>query len=129
MIKKDYNYIRFYFSLIVILILGNTAQAQSPVLILKQKNTQQPVQYANVCWQLLDNLAYKGNAVSDDKGTVLIGAKIGERIILSVTCIGFKPVYHTILVKESQIINVEEDILNLEQVTVTGTRTQHTLMV
>lgn len=113
--------------LIALLTITGALFAQSPVLILNQKNTQQPVQYANVCWQLLDNLAQKGNAVSDDKGKVKLGAKIGERIILSVTCIGCKPVYDTILVKQSQVINVEEDILNLEQVTVTGTRTTHTL--
>jgi outer membrane receptor for ferrienterochelin and colicins len=107
--------------------MNNLMQAQNSKIQLVQKNNNKPLIYANVSWQVLNQEKWRGYEVSDEKGFVNIPVESDKRIIISATSIGYKPVCDTIVSKHTSIISVEEDVLNLEQVTVTGTRTPHTL--
>jgi outer membrane receptor for ferrienterochelin and colicins len=114
----------FFFS---IFLFSNSAIAQIPRLNLIHEATNQPVQYAHVQWRVVGTHGEMVNAVSDENGILTLPAEIGERIVLSITCVGFKQVKDTLRLKAIQTIDLEEDIFNLEQITITGTRTAHTL--
>ncbi len=101
--------------------------ANSTKIQVLQYETKQPVQYANVCWQVVGSFEKQGNTITNADGEANISSEAGSAIILSVTCVGFKPVLDTIQIQQSMRIYMEEDVLNLEQVTVTGTRTPHVL--
>jgi len=121
-IKQLYIFLLFFS-----LFATGTAQEKNYQIQLLQKESKEPVQYANVCWQNLKNPKQKGNAVADFQGKLNISNTDGEKLILSVSCVGYKSVCDTLHLKKSQVIYIEEDVLNLEQVTVTGTRTPYTL--
>ena len=92
-----------------------------------QYETKQPVRYANVYWQVIGSFEKQGNTITNADGEAKVSIELGSKVILSVTCVGFKPVLDTVQVEPSLQIFMEEDVLNLEQVTVTGTRTPHIL--
>jgi outer membrane receptor for ferrienterochelin and colicins len=119
---------RFIFSIIIILIFGlHSGFAQNSELRLVHDENGQALQFANVCWQATGNNGLKGNTISDTKGIVTLGIKAGSEIEIRISCVGCIPFYDTIQLESSQEIRIKEDVLNLEQVTITGTRTQHTL--
>lgn len=103
------------------------AQEKNSEIQLLQKGLKIPVQYANVCWQSITNPKQNGNVVADFQGKLNIPNSNGDKVILSVSCVAYKSVYDTLQLSKSQIIYIEEDVFNLDQVTVTGTRTPHTL--
>ena len=119
--------LRALFLLVMIMSTSNLLQAQDSQIQLLQKNSNKPLTYANVSWQVLNQSEWNGYAASDDKGYINIPVVSDKNIIVNATCVGYKPICDTIIPSNTNIIYVEEDLLNLEQVTVTGTRTQHTL--
>ena len=119
---------QFYISIFLCsLCLTGFAQEKNSQIQLLQKGSKTPVQYANVCWQNVINPKQNGNTVADFQGKLTIPNIDDEKMILSITCVGYKSVYDTLQLAKTQIIYIEEDVLNLDQVTVTGTRTPHTL--
>lgn len=119
---------QFYiFIFLCSLCLTGFAQEKNSQIQLLQKGSKIPIQYANVCWQNITNPTQKGNTVADFQGKITIPHADGEKMILSISCVAYKSVYDTLKLTKSQIIYIEEDVLNLDQVTVTGTRTPHTL--
>ena len=118
--------------LITIFILGYSnisfAQKESKFEIkLLQEASNQPIQYANIFWQDLKDIRLKGNTISDSHGNIKIIKTNNDLVTLTVSCIGYKTFYDTILLSQTHEIYLHEDIFNLEQVTVTGTRTPYTL--
>lgn len=87
------------------------------------EDSGQPVQFANVCWQSMNNGSEKGFAVSDEKGMVVIGYDDSDKISVSISCVGYKNLIDTVDHGVETVIQLEEDLLNLEQVVITGTRT------
>ncbi len=104
-----------------------TLFAQKAKLLLVEKQNTKPVPYATIAWQELHNASNKGYAVSNEKGEAELDVRLGKTIILTVSSIGCKSLCDTLKIEASQSIFIEEDVLNLSQITVTGTRTQHTL--
>ncbi len=122
------QYRKYYF--FIILTLFTTSGflfAQTTEIQFLQKTSQKPIQYANVCWQVVDSFEKQGNTITDIDGYSTIPVEEGNKIILFMTCLGYKSIMDTIQLQTSQQIFIEEDILNLEQVTITGTRTPHVL--
>ena len=122
---------KFIFYITLFILSFNSisfAQKESKFEIkLLQEISNQPIQYANVFWQDLKNKSLKGNTISDSNGNIKIINANNDLVILSISCIGCKSFYDTILLSQTHEIYLEEDIFNMEQVTVTGTRTPYTL--
>lgn len=121
------NSIKTYITLLIFLLFSQSLFAKNTQLKLMVKHNDKPLRYANVCWQLLHQSKVRGYVVSDENGLVAIPLEPGKEVIIAASCVGFKTVQDTIRLDANQTIFVEEDMLNLDQVTVTGTRTQHTL--
>ncbi len=104
------------------LTLANTGKIK-----LVEKNSKQAVAYANVCWESCQDKMIKGNVLSNKNGTAQTDLSSGQLAVVSVNCVGYKAFLDTISIDAETTIQLEEDIFNLEQFTVTGTRTKHTL--
>lgn len=111
----------------LLLLLNITILAQQVEVTLLNKKTGQIIEQANTHWRVLDNAKTQGYAVADYNGKIKIPLKIGTKIVFTATCVGFKPIQDTIVLKQKQTLYTEEDVLSIEQVTVTGTRTPHIL--
>ncbi len=114
-------------TILLFLYVFNSLNGQHCKISLKEASTDLPVIYANLSWQMVNNSNKRGITVTSNEGTALLPLHSGELVFLSVTCIGYKGYSDTILLKEQNNISLKQDIFNLEQVTVTGTRTPHTL--
>ncbi len=64
---------------------------------------------------------------TDKNGVVSLNYKQGTEVVVTASLIGYKAIKETLVLQSSQEIKMSEDVLNLEQVTVTGTRTPHIL--
>lgn len=113
--------------LISLIFTGEVLLGQNSQIQFLQKNNSKPLTYANVSWQVFGQSKRRGYVASDDKGYINVPVQGDKRIIISATSVGYKPICDTIIPNHTNIIYVEEDVLNLEQVTVTGTRTPHIL--
>lgn len=112
---------------IFFMLTGATFWGQECTVFLKETGTNLTVQYANVCWKSIRNTDSKGNTISSMDGSIIVPLNAGEHVILSISSVGYKSFYDTLAISENSIIELEQDIFSLEQVTVTGTRTPHTL--
>ncbi len=121
--------LRYFYTLILLcsFLTVSYAETKEHHVQLLQKGTKSPVQYANICWQILSDSSEKGNVVSDYQGNFKIPNFKNRDIVLAVSCIGYKPIYDTLKISALQPVYMEKDVLNLNQVTVTGTRTPYTL--
>ncbi len=114
-------------TILFLLLFGFQVFSQNSTITLLNKNTQQIIEQANVHWQLVEYPHKEGYVVADFNGKIKIPLQKGSKIILQSTCIGFKHFQDTIILQENQKLYMDEDVLNIEQVTVTGTRTPHVL--
>jgi outer membrane receptor for ferrienterochelin and colicins len=105
----------------------NANNSTSGNIQILQKGIDQPIQYAHVMWKDATYPKISGSEISDTKGNIRIQNHKSNQIIISISCIGFKSLQDTISLNETKIIYLDEDVFNLDQVTVTGTRTPHTL--
>ncbi len=101
-------------------------QTFSQTIEVKDSQTNLSITNANIQWQVL-NTNDVGGTTTNSKGVAEIKQMGNHQIIVSVSCIGYKSYVDTVSVSNSIKIYLEEDILNLEQVTVTGTRTPRNL--
>lgn len=94
-------------------------------VIVTDKGTAAPLPYATVCWQ---SIAAKQNGTTQTNisGVATIKAP-GGRIAIAVSSVGYKPFHDTVEISSRMEVALAEDIFNLEQVTVTGTRTPRSL--
>lgn len=114
-------------ALSLLLLFGMNCFAKSSKVQFQTAKEKSPVVYVNVIWQSTTNSKKMGFAVSDENGNVEIPIALGQKVILSASCVGYKSVKDTIRLQNSTSILMQEDVLNLDQVTVTGTRTPHSL--
>ncbi len=118
-----------YFILLTLLIISYTLKAQQVGVLgkLMEEHSDQAVPYANILWESLEKPSVKGTCVSDDKGEFRINTSVGDRIQITISCISYKRYSEELVVKAENEFRLKEDILNLEQITITGTRTRHIL--
>ncbi|MCG8410429.1 MAG: carboxypeptidase-like regulatory domain-containing protein, partial [Bacteroidales bacterium] len=107
--------------------LGYAINPSKKEIKIVNHETNNPIQYANVMWAYVDEISDNKNTISDKEGNIFLNSSKNKSIVISVTCIGFKPFYDTIKVAKTNKIYLTEDIFNLEQVTVTATRTPVTV--
>jgi outer membrane receptor for ferrienterochelin and colicins len=125
------NIIRFYFTLAVLLIFVFSAQAQtndksgnSAKLLVLDQNTQQPIPFANVCYeQLLDGTKYYRTTTQEG----IAENPVLQPALVAISFVGYKTIKDTVQKGKSKTYQMEQDIFNMDQVVVTGTRTRKTL--
>lgn len=105
-------------------LIGQVADKNFKVVV-TDSGTAAPLPFATVCWQSLSDKA-SGNGVANANGEVMIRSQ-GGRVVLSVSCLGYRPLRDTVVLSSPMVLSLSEDIFNLEQVTVTGTRTPRTI--
>jgi outer membrane receptor for ferrienterochelin and colicins len=71
----------------------------------------------------LNNEEISGFVVTNNQGKFRIDPPLTGPVVISISCVGFKSLTDTINVHKETAITLEEDVLNLEQIVVTGTRT------
>ena len=115
------------FSMVVLFseLLSAEVVEKSFQVIVTDKGTSAPLPYATICWQ---SVAAKqsGNSIANADGVATIKSA-GGRVAMVVSCVGYKPFRDTVELGSRMEISLTEDIFNLEQVTVTGTRTPRSL--
>ncbi len=90
-----------------------------------ERGTGKPLPYAAVCWQ---NLAggNTGHSITNELGFAKLD-NIQGQMLVAVSCLGYKTFLDTLKFGQNITVEMAEDIFNLDQVTVTGTRTPRSL--
>lgn len=107
--------------LVLLLLVGSFLHAQSQQTIVIDRESKKTIPYATICWQYEK---IKGFAVSNKDGKAALPS---ERMLqLAVSSVGYKTYQDTCIVGDT--IFLLPDVLNLDQVVVTGTRTEKRLL-
>lgn len=117
------NYLKFI--MLTSICIAFSLKLHSQTIEVKDSYTKQGVPNVNIQWQNATNKV-KGGATTNSKGIATLASTEGI-ITITASCIGYKTYTDTISTSNLVSIYLEEDILNLEQVTVTGTRTPRSL--
>ncbi len=107
--------------LLIFLFTNHLVWSQTSGFVILDKESKQAVPYVNICWQNIHNSKDKGYAITDFDGKASI--KTEGLVKLAISRIGYKSYIDTLKLSAENIIYLSEDILNLEQIVVTGTRT------
>ncbi|MBN2814595.1 MAG: TonB-dependent receptor [Bacteroidales bacterium] len=124
--KGNFSKAKFTLLLTFLVLLQPHLLSQHLSVQVKESATGQPVPYAYVRWQSTGQDKEQGSALSDKDGFIILPLT-GEHVLLSVTCLGFKTYHDTVFLSGTIVVVLEQDLFNLEAITVTGTRTPHTL--
>lgn len=110
----------------IFLISTTLLRAQQSQLLLKEQASHLALSNAQIAWQSMDN-ALSGNTQTNAQGVAQIPLPIGSKLRLTVSSYGHKSMTDTVLLAAVTELYLEADLFNLEQVSVTGTRTPHLL--
>lgn len=102
-----------------------TVTAFSQTITVKDTYTKQGIPNVNIQWQSIKT-DIKGGVSTNSKGIAIISSK-EKWLFVAASCVGYKMLTDTIDVTENPTIYLEEDVFNLNQVTITGTRTERSL--
>ncbi len=103
-------------------MLQTKAQGELEII---DAETSKPIPYANLCFESLSNKK-KTYSISSLKGKV--ENKIKDKSIISISFTGYKTLIDTLIPEESKVFKLKLDLMNLDQVVVTATRTPKKLM-
>ena len=98
--------------------------AQNNKCILLDKESNQPIAYANICFEEIENSA-KHYTTSEIDGS--FEYNLNNKSIIAISYVGYKTFIDTIDAPVSRIIYLVPDFLNLDQVVVTATRSSKLL--
>ena len=98
--------------------------AQNNKCILLDKETNQPIAYANICFEDIENSSKQYTTTSiDGKFT----CQIKGTTIIAISYVGFKTYIDTLDISKAHKFYLTPDFLNLDQVVVTATRSNKLL--
>lgn len=101
------------------LLVTNILFASNIELNVFKKETANPIEYATVKWKDLQSKK-QGFAITNKQGKVNITIPLGNKLRITVSCMGYKTFTSTIIAQKINRIYLEEDVFNLKQVVVTG---------
>ncbi|MBN1989878.1 MAG: TonB-dependent receptor [Bacteroidales bacterium] len=102
-----------------------TLSAFSQTITVKDSYTKQGIPNVNIQWQSIKT-STRGGVSTNSKGAANISSK-EKRLFVAASCVGYKTLVDTIDITKNPTVFLDEDIFNLSQVTVTGTRTERSL--
>ena len=109
-------------SIVFYIVNAQNAPNKKKYITVTDKETNEALPYVNVCFEC-NNGQIKKYFVTDINGKVENIAAT-ENCIIVLSYIGYKTLREEISLNKNKIYELESDFFNLEQVTVTGTRTQ-----
>ncbi|QGY47601.1 TonB-dependent receptor [Maribellus comscasis] len=112
------------FVLLFYIIICLKGYAENHVISVIDKETQKPIPFANVCFEGLET-SVKHYEVTSKEGIAVNPVK--EESEIAISYVGYKTVVDTIQPNESKTYFMEQDLFDMEQVVVTGTRTRKVL--
>ncbi|MBE9469334.1 MAG: TonB-dependent receptor [Bacteroidetes bacterium] len=111
-------------SIILIFLTSNIVFANETFLKVFDKETKQPLAYANVCFQSVsskENFYFVTSLNGETKNPV----KEKSKIVISF--VGYETLIDTINPNEAKVYYLQPDVFNMEQVVITATRTEKAL--
>lgn len=102
---------------VFMLFLPGIAFSQLSVIKILDKKTNEPIVYANVCFESFDGTKVC-HMVTNDQGEISNTAEVESTI--AVTFVGYHVLRDTVMPGESKTLYLEPAILNMEEVVVTG---------
>ncbi len=118
------NTMNYIFILPLLFIISVKGFADDPEISVFDKETQKPVPYANVCFEGLETSA-RHYEITSMEG--IADNPVREKSVIAISFVGYKTIMDTIKPDESKMYFMEQDLFNMEQVVVTGTRTRKML--
>lgn len=109
---------------VLLSIININVWAQSPTVKLIDENTRKAIPGVNIHFQSLESDKQYRN-ISDKYG--IVDHISNEKCMITISSMGYKTLVDTLRAKQSKVYELEPDYFNLEQVTVTGTRTEKLL--
>lgn len=111
-------------STISILLISQFAFANDVLLKVFDKETKQPIAYANVCFEGITTKA-QHFSITSLKGEAT--NPVNEKSQIAISFVGYKTLIDTINPKQSKTYYLQPDVFNMEQVVITATRTEKAL--
>ena len=107
----------FFFLAFHIVAIG---YAQSPQFLITDKNSGEPIEAVTLAWAFVNNPTKGGHAISDRNGRATLSCKVGQKISLSVQCLGYATHADTFIVKSENKILLQSTSTNIDEVVVMG---------
>lgn len=112
---------------LLVIISAQLTLAQDHQLTLLEKSTNDPVHNAHISWKSLEGKSEKGFGITDENGSTMISGLAGSKVVVNISSVGYKTLQDTIDLHSTRTLHLEVDVLNLDQIVVTGTRTPRRL--
>ncbi len=115
---------KFIISYLLMFFCVAVAYSENDKITVLDKENNDPIPYANILFEGLQS------AVKHIKITSLDGSAdnpVSEESLIEITFVGYKTITDTISNNESKTYLMEQDLFNMEQVVVTGTKTRKAL--
>ena len=107
-----------------ILFLGFEGISQNDYISVIDKDTKEPIPYANLCFESLESNSVT-YSISSLEGKAENKAK--DKCLLAISFVGYETIFDTILENEKKLYELNSDLFNLNQVVITATRTEKAL--
>lgn len=115
---------KILFIITAILFLGMEGMSQNTSILVIDKDTKEPIPYANLCFESLESNLVTYSISSLDG---IAENKAQNKCLLAISFIGYETIFDTILANENKIYVLNPDLFNLNQVVITATRTEKAL--
>ncbi|MBI9055777.1 MAG: TonB-dependent receptor [Bacteroidales bacterium] len=111
-------------TLLLIVSISGLIYAADPKIKVLDKDNNEPIPYANVCFEEI-RAKVKYYEITSIEG--IVKNPVQEKSIIAISFVGYKTLIDTIKNNESKTYLMEQDLFNMEQVVITGTRTRKVL--
>lgn len=115
---------RIFFITWLILLCFSEVYTNTGILKVLDWETREPLPYANIYIEGLETNSHYSEITSADG---IIKNPVKEKSVVVISFVGYKTLIDTIQKNESKILLMESDLLKMDQVVVTGTRTRKAL--
>lgn len=116
-----------YFAILLFLNISVLAFSQQTIIKFNNANSKSELEGVSVLITDISGNNKTTQQFTDKNGEIKIDKISGSKVILEARLVGFIPIKTTIELKAEQTLSMTKDVLNIEQVTITGTRTPQTL--
>lgn len=116
-----------YILLLLCLSFVSLGYAQNAQFQILEKETNTPIYLSTLAWSSVANKADHGHGISDDNGIIATTCKPGQKIAITVQCLGYNHYSDTIIVKQKNQIRLESSIISMNEIVVVGKSKGQTL--
>ncbi|MGE0077968.1 MAG: TonB-dependent receptor [Bacteroidales bacterium] len=116
--------IKIFVFIVFFILLFFESFSQVFIVEVKDSLAGTPIPNVNIRWQSVDGK--KDGLTTNSKGYAAVSS-MADSLNIEVSCVGYKTYTGVILKGLHNTVNLVEDVFNLDEVTVTGTRTPHSL--